>query len=389
MKFSNLFSGILPVALLAALIIVFLAFGPLGLLKTGFPPIESVSFEKVTLEKDVINVEIINDGPDPVTISQIAVNDAYNKFDITKKTLNHLEKATIRIEYPWSEGLPLKITLLTEDGLRFEKEIPVATESPKFNFDYFSIFAILGVYVGAMPVFFGLLWLPFLRTLSRKWYDFFLSLTVGLLVFLAVDAFEGALGLSGAVALSFQGVALIPIGFFLSLLTLTAFSEKGSIDVTKKGLGEHALRLSYMIALGIGIHNLGEGLAIGSAYAVGEIALGSLLVIGFMMHNLTEGIAIVAPIAKHDNKSEIKHLVMLGLLAGAPTIIGTWIGGFVFSSLWSLFFLVVGAGAIVHVIVEITKHMRKESKETIFTFTNILGFFTGLLIMYITGIFVA
>ncbi len=389
MSLSKIAMGILPVALLAALIVVFLAFGPLGLLKTGFPPVESVSFEKVSLEKDIIILEIINDGPDPITISQVFVNDAYNKFEINKQTLNHLEKTIIRMEYPWADGLPLRITLLTADGLTFEKEIPVATETPKFSITQLSTFALLGIYVGVMPVFFGLLWLPFLRTLSRRWYDFFLSLTVGLLVFLAVDAFEGAFNISGEVAVSFQGVVLIPIGFFLSLLTLTAFGEKGSIDVTKKGVLEHALRLSYMIALGIGIHNLGEGLAIGSAYAVGEIALGSLLVIGFMMHNLTEGIAIVAPMSKHASDGEIKHLISLGLIAGAPTILGAWIGGFAFSNFWSLFFLAVGAGAIVHVIVEITKHMRKETKETIFTFTNLLGFFAGLLIMYLTGLLVA
>jgi zinc transporter ZupT len=238
-----------------------------------------------------------------------------------------------------------------------------------------------------MPVFLGLLWLPFLRSLDRKGYDFFLSLTVGLLVFLAVDAFEGAIKLSGEVAVAFQGVALIAIGFFLSLFTLTAIGEKASIDVTKKGVLEHALRLSYMIALGIGIHNLGEGLAIGSAYSIGEVALGSLLVIGFMMHNLTEGIAIVAPIARH-KEGEIKHLVQLGLIAGGPTIIGAWIGGFAFSNLSALFFLAVGAGAILHVVIEITKHMKKESEETIFTFTNVLGFFIGLLIMYVTGLFV-
>ncbi|MEW6722355.1 MAG: ZIP family metal transporter [Candidatus Micrarchaeota archaeon] len=388
MKSGEIISAILPVVLLAGLIWVFLAYGPLGLLRTGFPPVESVSFERVVLEPDLIRIEIINDGPDPVTVSQVMVNDAYNTFEIDRRTLAHLEKAGIRIEYPWAEGLPLTVTLITEDGLRFEKEIPVATETPRFGMQQASTFALLGLYVGVMPVFLGLLWLPFLRTLSRRWYDFFLSLTVGLLLFLAVDTFEGAFELAGEVAASFQGVVLVPIGFFIALLSLMAFGEKGPIDVTKKGVTEHALRLSYMIALGIGIHNLGEGLAIGSAYAVGEIALGSLLVIGFMMHNLTEGIAIIAPIAKHRWQDEIRHLLMLGLIAGAPTIAGAWIGGFAFSNLWSLVFLSLGAGAIVYVVIEITKHMKKEGEGTIFTFTNVLGFLAGMMIMYVTGLFV-
>ena len=389
MKPSDVFSALLPVVLLAGLIAVFLAFGPLGLLRTGFPPVESISFEKVTLEEDLIRIEIINDGPDPVTVSQVLVNDAYNTFEMDRRTLSHLEKASITIEYPWADGLPLTITLLTEDGLRFEKEIPVATRTPVFGFDQATTFALLGLYVGVMPVFLGLLWLPFLRSLSRKGYDFFLSLTVGLLVFLAVDTLEGAFELAGEVAASFQGVVLIPLGFFFALLALLAFGQKGSVDMTKKGVTEQALRLSYMVALGIGIHNLGEGLAIGSAYAVGEIALGSLLVIGFMMHNLTEGIAIVAPIAKHKWADELRHLLKLGLIAGAPTIAGAWIGGFAFSNLWSLIFLAIGAGAVVYVVLEITKHMQREGEEPVFTFTNVAGFLAGMIIMYLTGLFVS
>ncbi len=382
-------SAVLPVILLLGLVAVFLSSGPLGLLKTAFPPVQSVSFEKVALAPGIITVEIINDGPDPVTISQVLVIDAYNAFSIDRPTLQHLEKATIRIDYPWVDGLPLKITLLTSDGLTFDKNIDVATAAPSFSMAQLAAFSLLGIYVGVLPVFMGLLWLPFLRSLSRKWYDFFLSLTIGLLVFLAADALEGAIELSGSVAASFQGAMLVPLGFFFALLLLFAFGQKGSIDVTKKSVASRAMRLSYMIALGIGLHNFGEGLAVGSAYAVGEIALGSLLVIGFMMHNLTEGIAIVAPIARENKGSQMRHLFMLGLLAGGPTIVGTWIGGFVFSSLWSLVFLSVGAGAIVYVIVEIAKHMRKESSNGIFTFSNVAGFLAGMLIMYATGLFVA
>lgn len=388
-KLKLIASAALPLILLFGLVAVFLSAGPLGLLKTAFPPVQSVSFEKVTLEPGIIRVEIINDGPDQLTISQVLVIDAYNAFSIDHPTLQHLEKAAISIDYPWVEGLPLKISLLTSDGLIFDKEIGVATRTPQFGLPHLAAFSLLGIYVGVLPVFMGLLWLPFLRSLSRKWYDFFLSLTIGLLVFLAADALEGAFGISGSVAASFQGAMLVPLGFFFSLLLLLAFGQQGSVDVTKKGVTSHALRLSYMIALGIGLHNLGEGLAVGSAYATGEIALGSLLVIGFMMHNLTEGIAIVAPIARKGDASQLRHLLLLGLLAGGPTILGTWIGGFVFSSLWSLVFLSIGAGAIVYVIIEIAKHMRKESAEGIFTFGNVAGFLAGMLIMYATGLFVA
>ncbi|MBI3412968.1 MAG: metal transporter [Candidatus Aenigmarchaeota archaeon] len=385
---KKLITGALPVVLLLVLIASFLQFGPLGLLKTAFPPVETIAFERVVLEKDKITAYIINDGPGEVTVSQVLINDAYNQFRITQSTLKHLEKAVVRMDYPWFETLPLSIKLVSSSGLTFEKEIKVATPTPVPDARYILSFAVIGLYVGVIPVFLGLLWLPFLRNLSRRWYDFFLSLTVGLLVFLLIDALEGALELTSEIPQTLQGVSLITIGFFLPYLTLLAISKRGSIDVTKKGVIGHTLRLSYMIALGIGLHNMGEGLAIGSAFSVGEITLGSLLVIGFMMHNLTEGIAIVAPITRHKEDNILRHLITLGLIAGGPTIIGAWIGGFAFSQLWSLIFLSVGVGAIFHVVVEIIKYMKKETATTIFTFTNVGGFFAGLFVMYATGLFV-
>ncbi|MBI2085295.1 MAG: metal transporter [Candidatus Aenigmarchaeota archaeon] len=384
----KLIIGVLPVVLLVLLIASFLQFGPLGLLKTAFPPVETVAFEKVVLEKDKIAVSIINDGPDEVTISQVLINDAYNQFHITQSTLKHLEKAVIYLEYPWSEMLPLRIKLVSSSGVTFEKEIPVATPTPVPDSRYIISFALIGLYVGVIPVFLGLLWLPLLKNLSRRWYDFFLSLTVGLLIFLLIDALEGAFELAAEIPQTLQGVSLIAIGVFLPYLTLLAIGKKDSIDADNKSAISHTLRLSYMISLAIGLHNMGEGLAIGSAFSVGEITLGSLLVIGFMMHNVTEGIAIIAPIAKQKGENTLKHLLTLGLIAGGPTIIGAWIGGFVFSQLWSLLFLSVGVGAILYVVVEIVKFMKRDAPTTIFTFTNIAGFLSGLFIMYVTGLFV-
>lgn len=385
---NKLFAGVLPVALLLVLIASFLQFGPLGLLKTAFPPVETVAFEKVVLEKGRITAHVMNDGPDEVTVSQVMVNDAYNKFQITKNTLKRLEKAVIYIDYPWADTLPLSIKLVSSSGLTFEKKIDVATTTPLPDLRYAFSFAMTGLYVGVIPVFLGLLWMPFLRELSRKWYDFFLSLTVGLLVFLLIDALEGSFKLASEIPQTLQGVSVITIGFFLPYLVLLAISKRDAGLIKKDAIG-HAFRLSYMIALGIGLHNMGEGLAIGSAFSVGEMSLGSLLVIGFMLHNLTEGIAIIAPITKHNDKSIVKHLVMLGLIAGGPTIIGAWIGGFAFSQFWSLLFLSIGVGAIFYVIVEIMKYMERGSQTTLFTFSNVAGFLTGLLVMYVTGLFVS
>ena len=145
---------------------------------------------------------------------------------------------------------------------------------------------MLGIYAGVIPVFIGLLWLPFVRAIDRRWIDFFLSLTMGLLVFLAADAFGEAMETSGLVAGAFQGPALVLLGVVATPLILAALGRwRGGIRYERS-----ALQVATLIALGIGLHNLGEGLAIGASYATGEIALGTFLVIGFLLHNTTEGL---------------------------------------------------------------------------------------------------
>ena len=144
-----------------------------------------------------------------------------------------------------------------------------------------------------------------------------------------------------------------------------------------------------MIASGIGLHNLAEGLAIGAAYALGEISLGSMLVLGFMLNNITEGLAIVAPLAK--SGAALRRLVLLGAIAGLPTIAGAWIGGFTYSPVWALLFLAVGAGAIFQVAWQILAQMaqQRQEKSSLLDFTNVGGLMAGFLIMYTTGLLVA
>ena len=145
--------------------------------------------------------------------------------------------------------------------------------------------------------------------------------------------------------------------------------------------------LAYLIAFGIGLHNLGEGLAIGAAYALGEVALGTFLVLGFMLHNTTEGLGIVAPVAT--DRPSLWQLVLLGVIAGAPTIPGAWIGGFVYSPIFATIFLAIGAGAIFQVVYELGRLTVRQAGDELITATNFAGFLAGLLIMYVTGLFVA
>ena len=382
-------SAILPIILLGILIYLIVN-GTLGTFRDIFPPVEELSIQRIVLpELGKIVVHVVNDGPSPVTVAQATVDDAIWR-DITiepTNTLPHLGKATITFSYPWVEEETHEVTLITSTGLTFSKEIPVAVVSPRPSPKLFATFAMLGIYVGVIPVCLGLLWFPFLRQLSRGWFDFLISLTVGLLVFLGVDAFAESIELIERVPSSYQGVAIITIGLLLTILILTAISRYARTASEQRGESYGALVLAYLVAFSIGVHNLGEGLAIGAAYAVGEIAVGTLLVLGFTIHNTTEGIAIIAPITR--SKFKLIHLVWMGLLAGGPTIIGTWVGGFTYSDVWSVLFLAIGAGAVFFVVYQIVKGMAAQSIQTLVSFSNVAGFLVGFLIMYVTGLFVA
>lgn len=380
------FTGILPLVLLGILIYVFFIIGPAGIFEAAFPPIEELTIDRIVLKPNEMIVHVVNGGPEAVTIAQVLVDEAYWQHTIEPaRTVPRLATVKIYIPYPWVEGETHEVKLITRNGLTFSKKVEVAVESPEPNARYFWTFVLLGTYAGVIPVFLGLLWFPFLQDLSDKWLNFFLSLTVGLLLFLGIDALHEAFETAEQVAGAFQGVGLIGIGFLLSLLGLQAVSKNQNGQEDAPGKISH-LWVAYMIALGIGLHNLGEGLAIGTAYSVGEIALGTFLVIGFTLHNITEGLAIVVPIAK--DRPQLWHFAAMGAVAGVPTIFGTWIGGFSYSPILSTLFLSIGAGAIFQVVYVIGKLMIQEAGERFANFLNFSGLALGMIIMYTTALFV-
>jgi len=376
--------GVVPLLLLAALLAVFARIGPIGVFRAAFPPIEELTFERIAFpEPGLVRVHLVNGGPEPVTVAQVIVDDAYWEHTVTPdRQVDRLDDIVVEIPYPWVDGDPLLISIVSSTGVTFTQEVAVATQSPRVTRSYVVTFALLGVYVGVIPVFLGLLWLPFLAGVKPHWVDFFLSFTVGLLLFIGVDALEGALDLSGQVASAFQGVGLIVLGVVGTPLVLHAAIRMGRRDSVVSPLG-----LSMLIAIGIGLHNLGEGLAIGSSYAIGEVALGTSLVFGFLLHNTTEGLGIVAPLAR--SRPSLAKLATLGLIAGAPTILGTWIGGFSYSPTASVLFLAIGAGAIVQVIVVLGRSMESHGREGLKGPLNATGLVAGLIVMYATGLFVA
>ncbi len=378
------FTGLGPLVLLAALVFVFLRVGPVGVFRATFPPVEELTLERIRLpQPGVMEVSVVNGGPEAVTIAQVMVDDANWVHAVNgSRLVERLERRMVRIPYPWVEGEPHTVTIVTNTGLTFSTEVAVATLSPPVDARYLGTFALLGVYAGVIPVFIGLLWLPFVRRIERRWIDFFLSLTIGLLVFLGVEAFEEALTTAALVPGAFQGVSLVVLGLLGTPLLIGAIGEWRA-----RARGSRSpLWVAGLIAFGIGLHNLGEGLAIGTSYATGEIALGTFLVIGFLLHNTTEGLGIVTPLA--GERPRARTLLLLGALAGVPTVIGAWIGGFTYSPIWTTLFFAVGAGAIVMVVYELWRLFAHRSPAGLLAPLNAAGVLVGMLVMYLTGLLV-
>jgi ZIP family zinc transporter len=376
--------GLAPLLLLLVLVLALFRMGPIGVLRESFPPVEELTVQRIAFPHEgEMRVRVVNGGPEPVTIAQVLVDDAAWVHTLDgDRTVGRLESREITIPYPWVSGEPHTVKLLTSTGLTFERTADVATRTPTPDARYLATFALLGAYVGVIPVFLGLLWLPFMRAISRSWVDFFLALTIGLLVFLGVDALIASLASARLVAGAFQGTSLVLIGALGTPLAIHALGQLGG-----RRRAESAWGVAMLIACAIGLHNLGEGLAIGAAYASGAIALGTTLVLGFLVHNTTEGLGIVAPLA--EQRTSLGQLVLLGTIAGVPTIFGAWIGGFTYSPLLTTLFLAVGAGAIAQVVYVIGRRLVRDAQAVRLSPLNTAGFLTGLLIMYMTGLLVA
>lgn len=373
--------GIAPLALLVLLVLALLRVGPIGMLRGNFPPVEELTIERVTFpQQGELRVRVVNGGPEPVTVAQVLVDDAAWVHTLDgDRTIPRLGSRVVSVPYPWVEGEPHAVKLVTSTGLTFEYVVDVATQTPRPDARYLGAFALVGVYVGVIPVFLGLLWLPFIRSIARRWVDFFLALTVGLLVFLGADAFAEAVEMSHLVPGAFQGLGLVLMGVLGAPLLIHALGH-----LRPRTRKDSALGVATMIAVAIGLHNLGEGLAIGAAYASGAVALGTVLVLGFLIHNTTEGLGIVAPLA--DEPVRLGSLAGLGVIAGLPTVVGAWIGGFTYSPLWTTLFLAVGVGAIAQVVYVLGRRLYGAARLSPLT---ALGLICGLLVMYTTGLFVA
>jgi zinc transporter, ZIP family len=407
-----------PLAVLVAMIAFI--FGPGQQFLGVGTPLPEISIERIEFQEGGKIIAFIrNTGPVDVTVVQADVNDRIQPAAIEpSKELPRLAEAKVIIPFPWNKGDPYEVGVTSSDGVRFSKGVNAAAPAPTPDIDQAAFFGLIGTYVGIIPVLAGLLWLPFIKRLSLRKYRFFLSLTAGLLVFLGIDALiEGSQIAAESVAGVFNGQILIAVVTILSFLGLMYASAKlgkrskgrtAEVDELSSYDSMHAnqaktldnqqhhlvikpVTMALMISIGIGLHNFGEGLAIGASVVLGEIALSTFLIVGFMLHNTTEGFAIVSPLAKTRVRRMVGKLIIMGLIAGVPTIFGTWIGGFVYSPVAAIIFLAIGAGAIFQVVLLIYQGITREEADRgkIMSDASIIsGFAAGMLIMYVTGLLV-
>ncbi len=376
--------GLVPILLLAVVVGAFATTGDrlLDLVGQSPPPADELDIRRVEFRPGEIRVLVRNPQRQPITIAVATVDDAIVPFTTDgPDELGRLRSTKVVIPYDWVAEEPIAVGLTSSTGIQTSIAIGAAVETPRASARGFLGYGIVGLLVGVVPVALGLLWLPSLRRLDARWLGGFLALTCGLLSFLGVEALFEAFTLQAGLPGAIGGPGLVLLGVALATLGMTLVSTR-----LGRGSGATGLALALLVAIGIGLHNLGEGLAIGTSFALGELQLGTFFVIGFMVHNLTEGLGIAAPAARE--RVSVAQLGGLALVAGAPAILGAWIGGYATNDTLAVLFFGLAAGAALQVVVEVGRYVARTTPGGLRSGAAIGGFLAGIAVMWATGLLV-
>ncbi|MEM0120729.1 MAG: ZIP family metal transporter [Thermoprotei archaeon] len=244
---------------------------------------------------------------------------------------------------------------------------------------------LLGLIAG-FTIFIGLPLVVFFGD-SDKRKGFLSAIASGILLFILIeilsDSAEPIAHAGSAFGLA-EYSALYLIGFTVGVFSLVLYEDR-VLQKTKEKPIEYSM--ATMTAYGIGLHNFGEGLAIGAAFASGALGLAAMLVIGFGAHNTTEGFAVFSPLKK--NQMTNKRIIGLGLVGGGPTLLGTIVGGFFDSTPLTTLLYALAGGSVLYVLITVLNGvLNRWGKKVGFAgllvgFT--LGFLTDALIVFASG----
>lgn len=374
-----------PILLLALVVGGFVSSGTslVDLIGRNPPAADEFDIRRVEFQPGEIRIRVRNPQAERLTIASVTVDDAIVRFTLDgPASLGRLRASTIVVPFDWVEDDPIAVGVTSSTGIETVSAVAAAIETPTASARGFLGYAVIGFLVGVVPVALGLLWLPSLRRADPNWLAAFMALTAGLLSFLGIESLSEAFTLQALLPGALGGAGLVLLGVALSALGMTFLSGRLS-----RGRGATAgLGLALLVAIGIGVHNLGEGLAIGTSFAFGELQLGTFLIVGFMIHNVTEGLGIAAPAAE-GRRATLLQLGGLAAIAGAPAIIGAWIGGYATNDVLGVLFFGAAAGAALQVVVEVGRFVARRAPGGLRSGWAISGYLAGIGVMYVTGLF--
>lgn len=380
MTVRTLWQIALPLAVLTLALAAFVRMDPLdSLMGEGPPAPPRLTVERTVIDDSGFHVTVRGGGPGALEIAQVQVNEAYWRFEQSPPgPVGRGETVRINIPFPWVQGEPHEIRLFTADGSTFDHAIEVAKRTPPLTAARLGGYALIGLFVGVLPVAIGMAFFPVLRRAGTRGLGFALAITLGLLAYLFADTLLEALETAERAAPIFGGQILVWLVALTSFIVIVLIGRRGGVP--------RGYALAGYLALGIGIHNLGEGLAIGGAIATGEIALGAFLVLGFTLHNVTEGVGIVTPIIRERVRA-LYWIALIGL-AGLPAVAGIWIGVQAVAPQWAALCLAIGVGAIAQVLLEVGDLLRRTAADISDRWTALGGFLLGVSAMYLTALLV-
>ena len=381
--------ALVPLLALVAVVSVFVSAGGslVGLVGQSPPPRDTFDVRRVEFRPDEIRLRLTNPQREDLTLAIVTVDDAVVPFTLDgPRTLRRLGSTTVVVPFHWVDAEPLSVGVTSSSGIETVHAVPAAVETPQPSARGFLGYGLIGLLVGILPVALGLAWLPSLRHADKRWLAAFMAMTAGLLTFLAFDALDAALGLQAALPAGLGGPGLVVLGVASSYLGLSWLSAR----LTRRGgvAAGGALpgpALALLVAIGIGLHNLGEGLAIGSSFALGELSLGTFLIVGFMVHNISEGLGIATPAAE-GGRVPVRRLALLAAVAGGPAVAGTWIGGYLTNDVVGVLFFSLAVGAALQVVVEVGRYVRKRAPGGLASGWVVGGFLAGVTVMWATGL---